>query len=337
MLRKLAGWLRGPQPTNAQQAAPNPLEFDPVTLPWIDRDAPDIAGYVASLRRKPGYDLRAKLAQWHDEGIVAFPQLIPHALIDAFRADLDELFEDRARHGTRVLLEVHGIKPISETTLEQLRHKHARVTDFHNQSVAAKKIILHPGIVEFAEHVFRDKVVAMQTIAFWRGSEQKTHKDYAYVVSEIPSHLCATWIALEDVDADAGPLEYFPGSHRLSPKFDWGNGMFATTESSRSESDFRDHLEAECAKRGIAPRSFVPRKGDVLFWHGALAHRGGAVRNPSLTRLSLVAHYSSASAYRRDRRAPGEEPRVFEYNGGLVYGDPRLPAEEDSFTRGSVF
>ena len=47
------------------------------------------------------------------------------------------------------------------------------------------------------------------------------------------------------------------------------------------------------ASRGIAPKTFLPRKGDVLLWHGNLPHEGTRIRNTALTRRSLVTHYTS--------------------------------------------
>ncbi|MFO1323020.1 MAG: phytanoyl-CoA dioxygenase family protein [Burkholderiales bacterium] len=311
---------------------PKALRFDPGTLPWIDRPDADVAAYVAALgdRAPADYDLREQLACWREHGYVIFRKLIPESWIDAFVADMDRLVAERARMPTRVMAEGMGIRPISEFTLDEIEGPHVRVIDFHNQSVAAKRIILHPRIVEFIEHLFRDTVVAMQTLTYWRSSEQHTHQDFAYVVANIASQMCATWVALEDVDADAGPLEYFPGSQRL-PMFDFGNGMFATTESTRTEIEFRDYLERECEARGLQPVSFTPRKGDVLFWHAALAHRGGQVRDRALTRKSLVSHYSTATAYPWHRRALGRRPRICRYGRGLVYADPHLTGAEDTY------
>lgn len=316
------------------EATPVP-EFDAGTMPWIDRPDADIDGYVNGLNplRRPAYDLREKLDHWHRYGYVVFERLIPEEWIDAYRADVDQLISNRQQFGTLVLMKHIGIKSISEITIEQLNGQGARIMDFHNQSIAGKKIMLHPTIVGFVEHLFRDRAVAMQSLTFLYGSEQKSHQDYAYVVAQIPSHLCATWIALEDVHPDAGPLEYFPGSHRL-PKFDFGNGMFLTPESSKREPEFAAYIESECANAGIQMQTFAPKKGDVLFWHSALAHRGGMVKNRDLTRLSLVTHYSSIGAYPRDRRAPHDAPNVFEFGGGLVYANPLMPEQEDCFKRG---
>ena len=294
---------------------------DAGTVPWIDRAEADIDAYMTGLR--PYYNLREKLDHWRRYGYVVFEKLIPEAWIDAYRADVDDLIASHAQFGTKVLSNL-GIKSIRDMTIDQVTGPYTRIMNFHNQSVAGKKIMLHPTIVDFTEHLFRDRVVAMQSLTFLRGSEQKTHRDIAYVVAQIPSYLCATWIALEDVHQDAGPLEYFPGSHRL-PSFDFGNGMFLTPESSKGEPEFVAYLESECAKAGIKMQTFMPAKGDVLFWHAALAHRGGKVNNRDRTRLSLVTHYSSVSAYPRDRRAHHVTSHACsEYGRGLVYGNPRV-------------
>ena len=155
------------------------------------------------------------------------------------------------------------------------------------------------------------------------------------MVSSIPSHLAASWIALEDVSPEAGPLSYYPGSHTIR-KFDWGNGMFLTPESSHDENDFARHIEAECRQMNLREEVLLARKGDVFVWHAALAHRGNPATRSGLTRKSFVTHYSSVHGYPRDRRSPETEPIKYPLNGGLVYGDPRWPEEENTFRRGGT-
>ncbi len=71
-------------------------------------------------------------------------------------------------------------------------------------------------------------------------------------------------------------------------------------------------------------------KGDILIWHASLAHRGTIVKNPDLTRLSLLVHYSSERGYTRDRRAPNAIPvRYFE----LVPVASAIPSVPNSRTR----
>lgn len=315
------------------------VEFEPHTLPWLDRPRADVDAYVAGLPpdELPAYDLREALTGWRRLGYVMLPALIEPALIDAYLADLEELRRTRARRRTLVMVEGLGARPICELPEEALEHHHLRYLDFHNQSLAGKQILLHREVVRLLRHLFRAEVVAMQSLTFVHGSEQWTHQDYAYVVSDVPSQLAAAWVALEDVHPDAGPLAYYPGSHTI-PKFDWGteSGLVHSSSSRFGELDFRDHIEAQCERAGLRRETVLPRKGDVFFWHGALAHAGSPVVDPVRTRRAFVAHYSTLPAYPRDRRRREAPPLRMRINGGWVYGDPTLPEEEDSFTRGAA-
>jgi phytanoyl-CoA hydroxylase len=312
-------------------------DFDPETLPWLDRPTAAVDRYVESLGDDvpTAYDLREKLLVWQQFGYTVFPGAVDDDLIDAYFADVEELFQ-RREGPTMLNLQPYGERPIDTLSAEDLRTPTLRVMDFHNQSVAGKKLALRPTVVDFLGHVFRQPVVCMQTLTFIHGTQQGAHQDYAFVVSGIPSHLAAAWIALEDIHPDAGPLGYYPGSHTIR-KFDWGGGsLFLTPESDHDEGDFVEHIEAQCRDRGISEQIFLARKGDVFLWHGALAHMGTEVRDPGRTRKSLVAHYSTAEAYPRDRRDPQAKPVEHRYNGGIVYADPLRPEVEDTFRRGEA-
>lgn len=311
------------------------LDFDPKSLPWLDRASRSVDDYVAGLPLDDTarLDLRARLLHWSQMGFVVFKRLIDTRLVDAYVADVEELFRER-RHHVLLNAEGYGEKHMCDAPPAMLEQHHMRLMDFHNLSMAGKKIALHPSIVDFLRHIFRDTPVAMQSLTFIHGSEQQMHQDYAYVVPAIPSHLVATWVALEDVHPDSGPLAYYPGSHTL-PKFDWGNGLLLTPESKYNEHDFARHIEREAERMGLREEIFTPEKGDVFFWHAALAHAGSPVRDANRTRKAFVTHYSSITGYPRDRRSRDREPIVHSLNGGLVYGDPRWPEEEDSFRRGA--
>jgi ectoine hydroxylase-related dioxygenase (phytanoyl-CoA dioxygenase family) len=211
-----------------------------------------------------------------------------------------------------------------------------RITDFHNWSIAGKKLSLHPTIVKFLKLVFRQRPVAMQSLTFMKGTQQEIHQDFSYVIAEIPSHLTASWIALEDIDPKSGPLMYYPGSH-TAPKFDWGDGLFRTPRSSRSDHEFAIWIHEQARAAGLQLQHFAPKKGDVFIWHAALAHGGSLAVDKSLTRKSYVTHYSTEQGFTRDYRDKDRPPHVYECNGGLVFRNPHHPEEEDSFRRGERF
>jgi phytanoyl-CoA hydroxylase len=309
------------------------LDFDSDTLPWIDRDDADIDRYVEGLSALPPTKrahLRERLHDWRRDGYLILEQAIDHQLIDAYLSDLDELLSERNDSAALVNGPGHGVVPIRELSPEQLHQPQLRILDFHNASTAGKRIGLATPLVDLLEHLLGDTVVAMQSLTFTRGSQQATHQDFAYVIAGIPSHLAAAWIALEDIHPDAGPVGYYRGSHRL-PKFDFGNGLFLTEESTKREPEFSQYLDRESRARDLPFKELVVKKGDVLIWHCSLAHCGTPVRNDDLTRKSVVFHYSTPQAYPRDRRVPDEEPTPCALNGAICYEDTLRPELEDSF------
>jgi ectoine hydroxylase-related dioxygenase (phytanoyl-CoA dioxygenase family) len=310
-------------------------DFDRETLPWLDDPMARIDDYVGSLGddAPTDYDLREQLLSWTQRGFATLSGVADTDLIDAYLADVGELFEKREAP-TMVNVAPHGERAIDTLSAADLETPVLRIMDFHNQSVAGKKLALNAAIVGFLGHVFRETVVCMQTLTFIHGTQQGAHQDYAFVVAGIPSHLAAAWIALEDVHPDAGPLGYYPGSHTIR-KFDFEDGLFLTPETQRNEADFLEHIERSCRARGLEEETFTAKKGDVFLWHAALAHSGTPVKDPSRTRKSLVAHYSTAPAYPVDRRDPQAKPVEHRLNGGVVFADPVRPDAEDSFRRGA--
>jgi len=307
-------------------------------LPWLDRSASEIDRYVDSLEGDlPGeYDLRSSLLHFSQFGYAILRGAVETELIDRYLGDVERLVS--TREATTVVETGEGVGPkqVNECSAEELALPHMRILDFHNQSMTGKRLALHPTLVSFVGHVLREPVVAMHTLTFMRPTEQHLHQDSAFVVpAEIPSHMMAAWLALEDVHPDAGPLGYYPGSHTIR-KFDWGDpnawggGLFLSEEATKTPDDFALHLEQECERAGLSFETFIARKGDVLFWHGSLVH-GGTPAISERTRKSFVTHYSSLSAHPLDRRFPGTNPVAFEYGGGFTYVDARRIEEENSF------
>lgn len=326
-----------PPPSDAP-ALTRRLAFDEATLPWLDRGASAVDRYVESLEGElpSAYDLRSCLLHFSQFGYLILRAAVEPELIDRYLADVERLVSSREA-STVVELDGVGLRHVRDCSAEELASPHMRIMDFHNQSMTGKRLALHPTLVSFVGHVLREPVVAMHTLTFMRPTEQRLHQDSAFVVpAEIPSHMMAAWVALEDVHPEAGPLGYYPGSHTIR-KFDWGDanawegGLFLSEQSTKTPEDFAAYLEQECERAGLKLETFLARKGDVLFWHGSLVH-GGTAAISERTRKSFVTHYSSLSAHPRDRRFPGTDPVAFEYGGGFTYIDARRADEENSFS-----
>ena len=241
------------------------IDFSPERLPWLDRHIAEIDSYVDQIDSSQlKFDLREKLLHWLRFGYVIFEDAIEHTLIDVYTENIDVILSGRSDSKVRLQIEGFGVSEARALPDEAFAVKHLRIMDLHNLSMAGKMMSLHKVVTNFLEHIFRDTVVAMQSLTFIHSTEQHSHQDFPYVVSGIPSHLAASWIALEDVHPDAGPLYYFPGSHMVN-KFDWGNGLFLTSDSSHNVLDFAEYLEKKCLEVGLTRQTFCPTKGICFF------------------------------------------------------------------------
>ncbi|GAB3251404.1 hypothetical protein GCM10027347_09820 [Larkinella harenae] len=320
--------------------APVLKDFPTENLPWIDQLNPDIEGFVRvfSKAAQLPYNLAEKLQFWHKNGYVILEKAISEDLIEAYLADVQELIDQHKSYDITIRIDrpeysKHPVMKIRDVPREIIEGQYIKIMDFHNASVAGKKLMLHKAIVAFLEAIFNQKVVAMQSLTFLYGSQQETHQDFPYVVPQVPSHLAAAWIALEDVKPGSGELHYYVKSHKIR-KFDWGNGIFFTEGSTKNPTDFGRYLSGECERLGLEKKTLLIKKGDVLIWHAALAHGGEPILDPELTRKSFVCHYSSNLGYYRHRHDLVNEPVRYNLNGADVFGDPKLAMYENSFKRG---
>lgn len=293
------------------------LDFDASTLPWVDRD--DFLTQLDQRTRdgEVSSETAEKLRHFHTHGYVAFPGLLGDAGADGLVAEHDAAWRDR--WPIQALVEGIGVADLASLPAKSaLETHHYRLNDIQDASEAVRQAMMLPEINEFLGLLFADTPVAMQSLFFEYGSEQGTHQDFPYVQSRILSHLVGCWMACEDVHADNGPLFYYPGSHRL-PKFDWGGGSLTFDGQDHDQVEvFGRFLEEQCDAAGLERLTFEAKKGDVFFWHAALVHGGSPANDKNATRKSLVVHYSSRSAYPRDRRYD-EEPKLYRRNGGVVY------------------
>ncbi|RDJ00437.1 hypothetical protein DVT68_06480 [Dyella solisilvae] len=304
---------------------------------WIDLDGADVSGYLAKVSDRAGHDLEQKLSDWHSRGVVIFERAVDSALIEALLNDVEYL--RRHHRDFELSAEIKGVqKDIATFTDEELDSDGVKFNSIHSISRAAGQLSLTPVVTEFLEHVFGSPACALQSLTFYRGSQQPAHVDYPYVRCQTKlAHLAASWIPLEDIHPDSGPLAYYPGSHQpeVSGFFDWGQGSILLEPASvRTPIEFSRYLEGRVQEAAIAPEVFLPKRGDVLIWHGNLIHEGTAINNPALTRKSYVTHYTSLSAYPKEHRRPNGDGLTL--NGGFAYDYPWLPLDRNQLPSSSA-
>jgi ectoine hydroxylase-related dioxygenase (phytanoyl-CoA dioxygenase family) len=301
------------------------IDFEPTTLPWVDR----VDFEPAVEARLHGGEIAAadaeRLRCWNRDGFLHLPGVVAHQQIDALLAAY-ELAWQRPPKNVRLMVEGRGVVAWDQLgDRAALPNTHYRLLDFQDASVEARELMLHPEVLRVLRLIFDQTPVAMQSLFFEYGSEQHPHQDFPYVQANILSHLVGCWFACQDANADNGALLYYPGSHRL-PKYEFPHtGLRWDGVHHEHVAAFEDYLPRACREAGIEPILFEAKKGDVLFWHAALVHAGSPVGKPGTPRRSFVVHYSTVGAYPRDRRDPLREPLRVKKNGGMLYL-PRRPS-----------
>ena len=288
-------------------------------------------------------DARAQLRQKCEAGIVSEPEadliadfmrdgyvIVDLAGIDeaigAIARDIDALWQappfDLACAGpghSRPL-------PMEEGATIFGREPGVRLMDLHSHSAGALELYLNGPLHRLCSVLMGGQAMATQSLYFEHGSMQDVHRDPWYVNHAPRSHLLAAWFALEDIDPDAGPLNYVPGSHAL-PFYRFPNDdmvFHAPGVTPQEQRRAVDHMRDQLRAHGMAPRAATPRRGQVFLWHGSLIHGGSPIRNPALTRRSLVVHFGRRDTQQRRGAVVccGGVPRTFttdQYYGGAAH------------------
>ena len=168
-----------------------------------------------------------------------------------------------------------------------------RLTDAWQSIPQVRRIATNARMLELLQLLYGRRPIPFQTLNFPTGTQQSAHTDVVHFHSMPERFMCGVWVAFEDMDENNGPLEYFPGSHRLPIYYNHDLGVPAATMSDpyvhyhRFEEMWLKLAEAN----GLKKERFVAKKGQALIWAANLLHGGSAVLDPESTRHSQVTHY----------------------------------------------
>lgn len=177
--------------------------------------------------------------------------------------------------------------------VEPLYGGNLRVQDAWQSVESVRTLALQPKILKILELLHGRKPFAFQTLNFPVGTQQLTHSDIIHFSSTPSDFMAGVWIALEDVDADNGPLHYYPGSHRLPHLTLDKLGVSGSVADARHnyiqiyEPAIRELIERE----GLVKEEAYLKKGQAMIWAANLLHGGSPIRDARRTRHSQVTHY----------------------------------------------
>ena len=165
-----------------------------------------------------------------------------------------------------------------------------RKQDAWKRNQWVKQIALNPNILETLVQLYGREPIPFQTLNFMMPTVQPAHSDEAHFSSMPHGLMCGVWVALENIHRDAGPLVYYPKSHKL-PFLSVQSLGLPPRESSLLE--YEDAIARTMTHEGFsANRQYgVIRRGKAIIWASNLVHGGSLPLNPALTRMSQVTHY----------------------------------------------
>lgn len=209
-----------------------------------------------------------------------------YAVFDFPDTDLDARI-DRIKHRLASRYGIDFNDPQSDKTLGERRVQDAWTFDEDVRAIAANKIV-----IDLLSKLYGRRAFPFQTLNFPVGTQQEAHSDSTHFSSLPERFMCGVWLAMEDIGPDAGPLFYYPGSHRwpivtnsLIGRRGYGS------ELGSAQDPYGPAWRALCQAYEAKEEVFLPRKGQALIWCANLLHGGSHQANPQLTRWSQVTHY----------------------------------------------
>jgi len=241
-------------------------------IPWLDRpDAPAQLQRHPELKRFPR-QWQEQLLAWPERGYMILEKFADAATCDKINAETDALIHSKA---------------------VDFDYTESRVMNAWRNSSTIDRLIRNQQLAAFLGFALGSPVSPFQTISFLKGSRQKTHSDFIHMTTEPVGYLVATWMALEDITPQSGPLHYYPGSQKLpyilGEDFDHSSNAFAIGDDLYG--NYEKKIAALIEEKKLKKEIFLAKKGDLLVWHANLLHGGEPVTDEHSTRKSLVTHY----------------------------------------------
>ena len=134
----------------------------------------------------------------------------------------------------------------------------------------------------------RSRVV--QSMYFEGNTKTQPHQDSYYLDDEDIGRMAACWIAIEDIDWNAGRFYVCPGSHKYDKsEITRSNNLF-------NEKNFVQQTLDFIKEKNLEIRAPFLQKGDVLIWNSLTIHGSLPDVNPNNSRSSITVHFTTANS-----------------------------------------
>jgi phytanoyl-CoA hydroxylase len=260
----------------------------------------------------PLSDRQRKL--WNENGYLVIEGFFDEPDIAAIESSLERVWHERPTNVTIDDLVSDRRIRASQVTDDESNHTF-KVNDLYLVDPNVRKVVSSQRVVAVVGELLGDVPVICNTLNMEKGSQQGSHIDTLFMTPISDFALVATWMALEDVHADAGPLRYIPGSQRIEP-LRFSNGQFHYIPDEMP--GWYEYMDESVARYGLEEERFLAKRGDLFIWDALLYHGGSLIDDLSRTRKSLVTHFfTKTDCKSMSRRARSVETRPVESGAGM--------------------
>jgi hypothetical protein len=223
----------------------------------------------------------SQIDQFQEQGFLILEKFLPVDLVECITERLDPLFATRFETGIYPD-EWHGRPSLS------LPNATRQMCGMWRCDRTVAGLSLSAEVARLNATVMGWSGGRIATDSCWikppDAPEVAFHRNNTYVSSIAPPSTVTCWIALSDAVAEAGTLEYVPGSHR-----------WACSDAVRflhaPQDDYRQPLWQAAAEAGVEMPQIVSAEippGGCIILHGNLWHGSGRNRTTDKTRRSIA-------------------------------------------------
>lgn len=240
------------------------------------------------------------LRSWNEDGYILLRKFFPPSHVENINELIDRLWGARASRNDNLIVDAYlntsrQKRMFFRDAKNEVRTLPHKINDLYLEYDEVRNIVLNIELTRIISLLLKGTPLVINTLNFEFGSEQDDHVDTFYMPPKKVNCMLATWIALETVTPESGPIRYYPRSHKIPP-FVFSSGK--TNAISAELPEFNKYIREELDKRNIVAETFTAEAGDLFIWHSQLLHGGTLIADKGKTRRSLVTHYFRKAEYK---------------------------------------